>query len=148
MNWEKRLPHRHLGESPQTQTCKKSFLLPATAVQTRWQRVKASLLPYLRKSKKLAMAYTESQVEKAQNEARMISEQADEIESRKCLTQQEEVKEFCCTVDSIFADDGLPPVVKALKLAKLMEKNPRLLSQLEKVRDVLDKMSRNELLGK
>jgi hypothetical protein len=49
------------------------------------QRLKATLFPYLRRSKELAYAYTEAKVEKERSEARKIAEQAAEIEAKKDL---------------------------------------------------------------
>jgi len=112
--------------------------------QTRWERFKFWLFPHLRKSGELAEAYAEAKVEKEKSEARKRTEEAAEIAARKDVTRQEEVKEFCSIVDGIFADDGLPPGAKALKLAKLMEENPQVAAQLDKIKDLIEKLALNK----
>jgi hypothetical protein len=109
--------------------------------QTRWQRFKTWIFPYWKESKELAKTYSQAEVAKKENEARKLMEEAAEIAARKDLTQQKEVKQFNDIIDDIFADDGLLPGAKALKLAKLMEKNPQVAAQLEKVKDIIEKLA-------
>jgi len=109
--------------------------------RTRWECFKSWLFPHMRKSKELAQAYTEAKVAKEENEALKIAEEAAEIAARKDLTKQQEASEFNKLIDDIFADDGLLPGVKALKMAKLMEKNPKIATQLDKVKDIIEKLA-------
>lgn len=109
--------------------------------RTRWERFKFWLSPHLKKNEELAEAYAKAKVEKEKSEARKRTEEAAEIAARKDLTRQKEVKEFCNIVDVIFADDGLPPGAKALKLAKLMEENPQVAAQLDKIKDLIEKLA-------
>ena len=108
--------------------------------QTRWESFKLFLFRRLRKSKELAEAYTEAKVAKEQNEARKIAEEAGEIAARKDRTRQQEASEFNAIIDDIFSDDSLPAGAKMLKLAKLMEKNPQLASQLRKVKEIIEEL--------
>jgi hypothetical protein len=111
--------------------------------RTRWQQLKAFLFPHLSRYKELADAYTKAKVEKERSEARKIAEQAAEIAARKDLIRQKSAKKFGTVIDDIFADDSLPPGAKALKLAKLMDENPRVVAQLEKAEEVIEKFSLN-----
>jgi hypothetical protein len=114
--------------------------------RTRWQRLKATLFPHLKRSKELAYAYTEAKVEKERSEARKIAEEANEIATKREIIKQRSAKEFGNVIDDIFKDDCLPLGAKALKLAKLMEENPQVLAHLEKAEKVIDKFSLNNNL--
>jgi hypothetical protein len=107
----------------------------------RWECFKSWLFPHMRKSKELAQAYTEAKVAKEENEARKIAEEAAEIAARKDLTMQQEASEFNALIDDIFADDGMPIGAKALKLAKLMEKNPQIVAQLDEVKGIMEELA-------
>ena len=109
--------------------------------QTRWQRFKAALFPHLRKSKELAEAYTKAKVEKERSEARKTAEEAAEIAAKKDLLKQKGAKAFNAVIDDIFADDSLPAGAKALKLAKLMEENPEVAAQLDKVKGIIETLA-------
>jgi hypothetical protein len=101
---------------------------------TLWERFEFFLFPHLKRSKELAEAYAEAKVEKEKSEARKTTEQAAKIAARrdlelerKRIPDQEEIREFNAAVDNIFSDDRLPEQAKALKFAKLIEKNQGLL---------------------
>jgi len=115
--------------------------LQRLAEQTLWGRFKAFVFPWLRRSKDLGEAYAEAKIAREENEARKIAEQAAEIAARKDVTRQKEVQTFNAIIDDIFAYDTLPPGAKALKLAKLMEKNPQVAKQLEKVKDIIENLA-------
>lgn len=108
--------------------------------RTRWEAFKFFLFPHLKKSKELAEAYAEAKVEKEKSEARKIAEEAAEIAARRDLTKQQEASEFNAVIDDIFADDGLPPGAKALKLAKLMEKNQQVSAQIDKFNEIVQEL--------
>jgi hypothetical protein len=84
--------------------------------RTLWQAFKFWIFPHLKKSEALAEAYAEAKVEKEKSEARKIAEEAADIAARKDTRSQKEVQTFNAIIDDIFADDGLPPGAKALKL--------------------------------
>ena len=125
------------------QSRKDTNVLERSRKQTRWQRFKAALFPYLRRSKELAYAYTEAQIEKERNEARKIAEEAAEIAAQNDLIRQKSAKEFGAVINDIFADDSLPPSAKTFKLAKLIEANPEIVVQLERAEKVVEKLSLN-----
>lgn len=108
---------------------------------TRWQSFKCWLFPHLKRSEELGEAYAEAKVERERSEARKTAEEAAEIAARKDVLRQEEVKQFNDIINDIFADDGLPPGAKAFKLAKLIEKNPQIGAQLEKVKGIIGELS-------
>ena len=114
--------------------------------RTRWQRFKAALFPYLRRSKELADAYDEAKVEKERSEARKIAEEADKIAAKRDLIRQKSAKEFGDVVDDIFMVDSLPLGARALKLAKLIEKNPNVFAQLEKAEEVIESLAFKKVL--
>jgi hypothetical protein len=109
--------------------------------RTRWECFKSWLFPHMRKSKELAQAYTEAKVAKEENEARKKAEEAAEIAARKDLIRQQEASEFNALIDDIFAEDGMPAGAKALKLAKLMEKNPQIVAQLDEVKGIIEELA-------
>jgi hypothetical protein len=109
--------------------------------RTCWQKFKAALFPYLRRSKELADAYTEAKVQQERSEACKIAEEASEIAAKKDLIRQKSAKEFGAVIDDIFADDSLPPGAKALKLAKLMEENPQVAAQLDNVKEIIETLA-------
>lgn len=133
--------NKQSSEYLKIQSRKDTNVLERSRKRTRWQRFKATLFPHLRRSKELAYAYTEAKVEKERSEARKIAEEAAEIAATKDLIRQKSAKEFGAVIDDIFADDSLPAGAKALKLAKLMEKNPRVVAQLERADKVIEKFS-------
>lgn len=140
---ERHFKNEQPSEYLKIQSRKDTNVLERSRKRTRWQRLKATLFPYLRRSKELAYAYTEAKVEKERSEARKIAEEAAEIAAKKDLIRQKSAKEFCAVIDDIFADDSLPPVAKALKLAKLMEENPRVVAKLERVEKIINKFGLN-----
>ena len=124
-----------------------TFVSIRSGNRTRWQRLKATLFPRLKRSKELAYAYTEAKVEKELNEARKVAEEADEIAARKDLTRQKEVKEFNRSVDDIFKIDRLASGAKIIKLAKLIEMNPQVVAQLKKVEEVIETLALKKALN-
>jgi hypothetical protein len=124
---------------------------PAEAVtlaeRTRWQRFLAAIWPFTRKGGawaryggELGKAYVEAEVQLKQNEATRLAAEAAEIAARADVNRNESGVLFNQQVDNIFADDNLPEAVKVLKLAKLLETNPDLLAQLEKVREIMESL--------
>lgn len=112
-----------------------------------WSRFKRWLFPHIYKTEKLATEYAEAKVQKEKSSARKIAEEAADIaakkdteRAKKALLDQEEVLKFNSAVDDIFGDDGLPEEAKVLKFAKLMEKNPRVIEQLDRVKEVIERL--------
>jgi hypothetical protein len=88
----------------------------------------------------LSEQYAEAVVHREQSEAHRVAEQAAEIAARKDLIRQKEVQEFSRSVDEIFVADGLPPIAKALKLAKLMESNPHVEAHIGAAKEILKEL--------
>ena len=143
MNRPRHFPKEQSSQYLKVRSHQETGVLIPSGKRTCWQRLKATLFPHLKRSKELAYAYTEAKVEKERSEARKIAEEATEIAAKKDLIRQKSAKEFVAVVDDIFTDDGLLLGAKALKLAKLMEENPRVLMQLEKAEKVIEKFSLN-----
>ena len=128
-------------EYPRVQPCDKSSLPPEHGKRTCWQKLRDALIPSLKSSRRLAEAYAEATVQKERNEAQKIAEEAAEITARKNLVTQEEVRKFASIIDDIFTADDLPPVAKALKLAKLMENNPQVEAHIGAAKEILEELS-------
>lgn len=100
--------------------------------------------PHLQESTILAEAYVkavEAKAEKEISEARKIMAEAAEIAARRELEIQKEGENFLAIVDDIFVNDELTEATKALKLAKLIEKNPEIAAQLVKVKEIIEKLA-------
>ena len=107
---------------------------------TRWVRFKSWIFSHLRKTEYLAELYAEAKVAKEENEAWKTAEEAADIDARKDLKRLKELQRFNAIVDDIFANDGIPPEAKVLKLAKLFEIDPEVLTQIDKVKNVIKKI--------
>jgi hypothetical protein len=134
------LSEEHPDKRSTVLSCDNSSLLVTSHRKSRWHKLKALLFPCLKNNKRLAEKYAEAKVEWEKSEAHRIAEQAAEISARKDLLKQEEVKEFSKIIDEIFKADGLPPAAKMLKLTKLMENNPQIMTQINKVEELFEKL--------
>ena len=108
---------------------------------TRWQRFAAIVLPWLKQSRDLAALCKKAakiRVEREEAEAKKIVEEATKIETERTLLKQQEAKEFNDLVADIFAINNVHWSAKQLMLAKLLEANPELMTQLEKINQLLD----------
>jgi len=132
-------PQKQFDES-KVQSGNGSGLSPTFHKITFWHRLKAALFPCLKNSKRLAELCAEARVEKERSEACKIAEQANEIVVRSDLIKQNETIVFNSIVNDIFANDGLPPAGKILKLAKLMENNPGIEDRLEDANKIFEKL--------
>ena len=114
----------------------------------KWKRFKSFFRRKAKKGVKLGEAYAAAEVSKKQSDARKNLEEAaklaaekDKIKTEENLQKQKVVQEFNKAVDDIYADDGLPESAKKLKLAKLMENNPEIIKQIDKINTIVDKLS-------
>ncbi len=115
--------------------------------RTRLKRFKDWLHPHLKKSEKLTEAYAEAKVTKETNEANRIAQEAAKIaaqtdleNAKKDIVKQKEVEQFSANIDDIYKDDGLPLQAKQMKMAKLLENNPGIIQQLNRVTEVMEKL--------
>lgn len=104
---------------------------------TCWCHIKFWIRCHWRITNKLSKEYAEAKVEKEKNEAQKIAEEKYAIAAQSALIRQEELRRFFFLIDDIFDNDGLPMIAKRLKLAKLLEKYPELLAQLNKTKDFM-----------
>lgn len=116
--------------------------------QSKWLHFKSWLSTRFKKGESLATQYASAKSAREENESKKTVQEAAEIAARKDseiqrkkILDQEEVIAFCTAVNDIFADDGLAPEAKDLKFAKLMEKNPQIMAQLDKVKEVKEKLA-------
>jgi hypothetical protein len=113
-----------------------------------WERFKCWSSPRLKRIEELADAYADVKVQRETNRARKTMEEAGEIAARrdieiqkKRILDQQEIHEFSKAVNEIFTNDGIPAEGKALKFAKLIEKNPQIVEQWDKVKYVMEQLS-------
>lgn len=103
----------------------------------RWRRFKEFVFPWLKKGSDLGDAYATAKTAQEKNKADHIAQQAAETAAKSDVARQHAVKLFGENVDAIFQDDDLPDAAKNLKLMKLIESNPDLMKQWEKLQALL-----------
>jgi hypothetical protein len=135
---------------PDTETTKESVIVEANGnpnapdrlgESNLWARFKLFLFKRLPKGDDLIEAYTTAERRIRESEARKNVQKATELAAEADLKRQQATKEFQDNVDRVFSDDGLPPAAKKLKLAKLIESNPDLEKQLDKVEKIIERLS-------
>lgn len=100
-------------------------------------------VPRLKKQEELGLAYEEAKVRKLQAEAEKITQEAAKLAVEKDIAKQQEMKDFCANLDEIF-DPTAPERINILKLAKLMETNPELATQIEKVNQLMERLEKEK----
>ena len=90
------------------------------------QRFYGWIFPHLQLGEELAEEYFEAKVKKEQSEANIL--------------KLKEVGEFNNIINDIFSNDDLPQVVKALKLAKIIESNPDVIVHLESAKKIINEL--------
>lgn len=115
---------------------------------SRWQRFLNAFFPFTRRGGKLAAygaelsrAYAEAEVASKQNEAAKKAAEAAEIAALAEVNKNESCRIFNAQVDAIFRDDSLPEAAKLLKLAKLLDTNPQLAEQIDRVADLMNRLN-------
>lgn len=110
---------------------------------SRFQAFKEFFIPRLARQESLAVAYEEATVRKIDAEGEKLVQEAAKLAAERDLAKQQELRAFCETVEKSFGGDD-PPHVLALKLAKLLEINPEIANQLDKVQGILQGLDRNK----
>jgi hypothetical protein len=112
-----------------------------------WQKFLNVIWPFTRKGGKwakygygLSKTFIEAEVANKQNQAAKTAAEAAELSARADANRNQAAKIFNEQIDSIFKDDLLPESAKLLKLAKLLESNPDLAAQLEKVAELIESL--------
>jgi hypothetical protein len=112
----------------------------STKETTRFQRFKAFFIPRLRQQERLAIAFEEATVRKTEAESEKLFEEAARLAAEADLIRQQQLKQFCENIDSHFTKNDSPQS-SALKFAKLLETNPDLLAQLQKVQMIVEQLA-------
>lgn len=114
----------------------------------KWLVFKQVMSKLFNKGGELGTEYAESHVRIQQSEvlknlqeAAKIAAEKGNIDAEIRVKNQKEVKKFNQNIDDIFANDGLPASAKMLKLAKLLENNPGIENQIEKVKNMIEQLS-------
>lgn len=122
--------------------------------RTRWQGFVGWVSGWFWKADELGEAYLEGRVSRETNESlRVVTEaaeiaartdvakaQREEVLAQADLAKQQAAKQFFENVDNVFARDGAPTQAKLLKLAKLLESNPEVGDQVEKVQEIMERL--------
>jgi len=105
------------------------------------------IFPWLKRGRNLGVAYTNAKFAREENEAQKLVAEAAEIAARTDIMRQQEAREFNALVNDIFADNGLPWTAKKLKFSKLIENNPEIIKQMEKVNYLIEKLAMEKELN-
>lgn len=108
--------------------------------KTFFEAFKAFFVPRLRKQEAIALAYEEAVVRKTEAEGEKLIEEASKLSAEKDVTKQQELRQFCENVENIFSPSDSPHATM-LKMAKLLETNPGIAAQLDRVNAVLDRLA-------
>lgn len=127
---------RQIHGTPVKSTAKESSLFEA---------FKEFFLPRLKQQEEIAIAYEVASVKKLDAEGEKIIQEAAKLSAEKDIARQQELKAFCENVDNFFSADD-PPHVMMLKFAKLIEVNPEIAVQLEKVNKLIGQLAATKSL--
>ena len=100
---------------------------------------KKLIVPLLKKSDGLIKDYSEAKVKIEEASADIKVEEAIRIGTERNLTRQEELKLFCEIINEHFSDADTEAKIQ-LKMAKLLETNPEIEKQLNKVNSIITKL--------
>jgi hypothetical protein len=114
--------------------------LNAPKERQRWQRFVEWFCPWLSDKHELAQQYVQATVDLQKAQADKVGREAAEIAARTDIAQQDAVQKFCDIVDGLNTKD--PDATDALKLAKLLEANPGVADQLDKIREMMESLRR------
>ena len=106
----------------------------------RFDAFKRFFLPRLKQQEEIAIAYEEATVRKLDAEGEKLIQEAAKLAAEKDIARQQELKAFCENVDAFFSADD-PPHVVMLKFAKLIEVNPEIAGQLERVNSLIERLN-------
>lgn len=101
-----------------------------------FEAFKKIFIPRLKKQEGLALSYERAKLRKIRGEGEAKVEEAAKIASEIDQMKQKELKEFCEIIDSHFAEMD-PSLSVHIKMAKLLQTNPQIVKQLEKVQGML-----------
>ena len=102
---------------------------------------KKLFLPLLKKSDHLLTDYSQAKVKTEQNSAEIKIEEAIQLSAKRNLVRQEELKLFCEIVSEHFSDADTNAIIN-LKMAKLLETNPDIERQIDKVNTLISKIEK------
>lgn len=97
-------------------------------------------VPRLKKQEELALRAEEALIRKTEAEAEKTLAEAARTAAEKDRARQESLKKFCENVEGVFKPDDSREITM-LKFAKLLETNPELAQQLDKVNDIIERMA-------
>jgi hypothetical protein len=111
-----------------------------------FESFKKFFIPRLRKQEEIALKFEEALVRKTEAEGEKLIEEAAKISAEKDIAKQSEIRAYIENVDAIFNDSSSKQAAM-LKLAKLLEANPEIETQLQKVNDLINTLSAKNVRG-
>lgn len=112
---------------------------------SRWDGFKSWLGPVLKVGESLAKRFARARVSKENNQAKRIAAEACEIAARTELLQAQvriaKQDELSKNIDNLDAMSKLPPAQQVFAMAKMIEQDPAILEQVEKVQSLLGELS-------
>ena len=121
-------PHDRLST---TKTEKDRYNLGNYQKKSSWHTIKLWLYFKLCYSERLIKEYFEAKIKQEQNIAK-------KIEAQTNILKIKEAKEFNNIINEIFSNNDIPDIAKAFKIAKILESNPKLLEEFQKVQEIFE----------
>lgn len=131
------------GELATVQTVHGTTTRTGPKERSRFQAFKEFFIPRLARQEALGIAYENAVVNKVDAEGEKLIQEAAKLAAEKDLIKQEQFRTFCETVDKSFSAND-PQQNVMLKLAKLLETNPEIGNQLEKVNEIIHKLRQDK----
>lgn len=112
--------------------------------KTRWRRFaeffRNKSTSLFGRAEELGEAYAEARVTKENAEAQKFAAEAAEATARADQARQETLRVVNDEIERIFSDGSLPEAARALQLANLLAKNSEIVEQLDRIREVYERL--------
>ncbi|MBX3388175.1 MAG: hypothetical protein KF691_01825 [Phycisphaeraceae bacterium] len=109
--------------------------------RSRWNAFLQWLVPFLYRGEDLLDDYLDAKVSEAQADAEIKQEKAAAIAAETDHARQKSALAFCDVIDAIAPGDS--ELARNLKLAKLLEANPGIMAQVERVVDLKNSLEKD-----
>ena len=115
--------------------------------KSRWAKFKRLIWPFAKRGGEwakygagLGTAFAEAEVAKKENEAAKLAAEAADTAAAADLKRAEKVKVVNDEIERIFTDPDVPNEAKTLQLANLLQDNPELAQQVERVGELINQL--------
>jgi len=99
-------------------------------------------IPRLKKQENYATSYQNAKITEADGQSAQAIQAAAKIAAERDQLRQKEFDDFCKTIDQHFSGEESPELL-VLKFAKLLQTNPEIVDQIEKVNSLIQSLSLN-----